>query len=87
VARAQGYAVIVHPDAPLVEMDTFTCCHCNGIVAMHDVTGARVDPGGFCRMCFRQTCGPCADQGSCVPFEAKLEQMEARQRLLDAVGV
>jgi len=86
--RAQGYATIIDPAAGRpVEMDTFTCCHCQTIVFMHNRDGTRADPGGFCRLCFRQCCGPCADSGTCQPFERKLERSEARARLLRQIGV
>lgn len=83
-----GTAIITDPDAavPVREFDTITCCHCQAIVFVGPGQSAS-DAGGFCRLCFRPTCGPCADHGSCTPFEKKLEAMEARDRLLTSVGV
>lgn len=83
-ARSGGSLIITDPDAPTVEMDTVTCCHCNTIV----LVGPRQDPadaGGFCRLCMKHTCGPCADLGTCTPFEAKLEKMEGRKVFLRGV--
>lgn len=83
--RAGGYAAIVGPDAPVKEMDTVTCCHCQRVVFV----GARQDPstlGGFCRMCMKHTCGPCADKG-CTPFERKLEESERRFQTLRSMGL
>lgn len=84
--RAQGQLLVFSPDAPLVEADTFTCCHCQRVVAMHDRTGKKVDLGGFCLKCMKPTCGPCVDV-DCDPIEAKLRRMESRTRLLTAVGL
>jgi hypothetical protein len=43
-------------------------------------------PPGGCRMCMGMLCGPCADAGTCTPFEKKLEAIEARARLLQQIG-
>lgn len=72
------------PDG-LVERDTFTCSHCQRVV----LVTPRCDPadlGGFCRMCMKHLCGPCADEGNCTPFEKKLERYERANRFHQAVG-
>lgn len=52
--------------------DTVTCCHCNAIVIVKlDMSNA-----GFCLKCFDHLCGPCADAGTCRPFEKALEEFE-----------
>ena len=82
--RAQGYAITTEPGKGDVEEDTFTCAHCNSIVFVKPFA----DPasfGGFCRMCMRHICGPCAGKHECTPFEKKLEEMERRDRFLRAV--
>jgi len=88
-----GYATIVDPNVnggrPM-EASTVFCCHCQMIVFLHSLsTGKRDenDIGGFCFKCMKPTCGPCADKGVCVPFERKIEQAEARGRMLAAIGV
>lgn len=59
----------------MVECSTATCSHCNYIIHYwHKMTVDEM--GSFCRMCMNPTCKKCAD-GPCVPFEAKLEAMEA----------
>lgn len=83
--RPQGYAIRSEPGKPDDERDTITCAHCQRLVFVR----AKEDPsslGGFCRLCMRHLCAPCADEGSCTPFEKKLEQMEASARLRRAVG-
>lgn len=83
-ASHRGTAIIVDPDAPLVELHTITCCHCQRVV--HFKAGqSETDIGGFCRLCMKATCGPCADSGACVPFEAKLERQEGRRVFLRGV--
>lgn len=81
--RSQGYAIITDPDAPTKECDTITCCHCQRVAFVKP--GVSTDAGGFCRLCFDHICGPCADLGTCIPFEAKLERMEGRRVFLRGV--
>ena len=83
--KAQGYAVIADPNAPVRECDTFTCVHCQRIVFVQPKCDPS-DAGGFCRLCYSHICGPCADKGRCDPFERRLERMEARGRLLQSIG-
>ena len=94
-----GYALIVSPEAAqvtfdglrceeiqsgIIERDTFTCCHCNRII--HVKPMANMDEfGSMCRNCMKMVCPACAD-GSCVPFEKKLEEVEARERILKSYG-
>ncbi len=95
----QGYAVIISPERSkvifdrfraeevegMVEVDTFTCCHCNRI--MHVKPLAPMDEfGSMCRNCMKMVCPVCAD-GPCIPFEKKLEAWEARDRALRSYGV
>ena len=78
--KPQGYAITVEPGKKDVEEDTITCCHCNKVVFLKP----RQDPtevGGFCRLCMMHTCSECADNGTCTPFEKRLEAMEAKDRL------
>lgn len=85
MTQSKGYAVIVDPSAPTREIDTITCFHCQRVVFLK-VPGS--DVGGFCRCCMKAICGPCADQGQCLPFEKKLEQYEkaaVQGRRLDAL--
>lgn len=82
--NAQGYAITAEPGKGDVEEDTFTCSHCNTVVFVKP----RQDPsemGGFCRLCYKHVCGPCADVGTCDPFEKKMEAMERRDRLMKVV--
>lgn len=93
-----GTAIIVDPNAPVRELDTITCAHCQRIVFIKpglvrqgfdagspDNPDTEHDPGGFCRVCMSPVCGPCCDDGRCVPFEVKLLKMEGRKAFLRGV--
>lgn len=79
-----GYATVSSPDG-IVEADTFTCIHCNTVVVV-PVKVSASDMGGFCTMCMKPVCGPCADLGKCIPFEKKLEAIERADRLHQSVS-
>lgn len=86
--NAGGYAVWTGDD--VVERDTFTCSHCQFVT----VVAPGADPascGGFCRLCMKLICGPCADKGECSPFMKRCEQMEEehlqRRQLSRALGL
>ena len=82
--RPQGYGVEFSPEGIVKEEDSFTCGHCNAVVFVAPLA----DPssfGGFCRLCMRHVCEPCAGQGGCDPFEKKLERMESKGRSLRAI--
>ncbi len=83
--RPQGYATQTVDGKIVEEQDTYTCGHCNSIVFVKP----KEDPskmGGFCTMCMSHTCAKCAGEGSCTPFEKKLEEMERRDRFRKALG-
>lgn len=75
------------------ESHTFTCCHCNRVVEVpakgsaSGIAGPPPDLGGFCRRCMHTVCGPCCDDGTCVPFLKRVEAAEARAAMLRSIGV
>lgn len=81
--QARGLVTVTGPSGT-VPRETFTCCHCNGLDFVPEPGAAEI---GFCNRCFARECVPCAKKlnGRCTPFERRLEQYEARQRLLVAV--
>lgn len=81
-----GYALICDPVSGLREMDTFTCKHCNGVKYVRPKERPE-DLGGLCKVCMGLICGPCVNDGTCVPFEKKLEQVEARDRARRSYGI
>lgn len=81
--NAGGYGVIVDPEAPTIEFDTFTCAHCNSISVVQPPPAPMV--GGFCRMCMKNICDTCCDNPTCVPFERKLEFAERKDRFFRAL--
>lgn len=86
--RAGGYAVWVTDGRVEREADTVTCCHCGGVVLLHDAVGsARENVVGYCSLCDAKTCASCAAKRECKPFEKKLNILEARSALLRELGV
>ena len=81
VGRVEGYAVIMDDWGATQEMDTFTCCHCNGIQFIRPGSGTQ---RGYCYNCNHPTCGKerCLN---CVPFERMIEEIEGRSRLRQAM--
>jgi hypothetical protein len=81
--KRSGYSVITEPGKADVEQDTFTCGHCNHVVFVKP----RCDPadmGGRCTCCDRLICPKCVGH-ACDVIEKKLDRMEARGRLLEAM--
>jgi hypothetical protein len=81
VGRVEGYAIITNDWGAAQEMDTFTCCHCNGIQFIRPGSGTQ---RGYCFNCNHPTCGKerCLN---CVPFERMIEEIEGRSRLRQAM--
>lgn len=87
--KPQGYATISDPELGLKEWDTVTCSHCQRIQAVKPLAPAS-ECGGWCPGCSKVVCGPCADRiplHGCEIWERQMDKMEARDRLLRAVGV
>ena len=75
--NAGGYLIVTDPNTPMpIERDTFTCCHCNGVVIVKPGSGIE---RGFCFMEMKPHCGKKECWG-CVPFEQRLEAMEGKYR-------
>jgi hypothetical protein len=98
--RSDGYAILVDPDqGQPIEWDTAACGHCERVIftkpnqaatvylVQHPITGAFLgeEAGAFCRVCMRPVCLPCHAVGRCVPWERRLDAMEARARLVHSV--
>jgi len=81
VARVGGYSVITGVWGEVEECDTYTCPHCNGVCFIRPGSGTQ---RGYCFRCNLPTCGKerCM---TCIPFERKMEEMEARYRLRRAL--
>ena len=93
--RPGGYATIVEPGRPPVEIDSISCGHCQRIILTKARSASTVyliptptpgryleEPGAFCRVCMKPVCLPCHALGTCTPFERQLEIAERRGRLL-----
>lgn len=84
--KPQGYATIVEPGRQTVEIDTFTCAHCNRIVHVKPRANPE-DVGGLCKMCMGLVCPSCMANAACDVFEKKLERIEARDRFRRSAGL
>jgi hypothetical protein len=83
--QPQGYGVTDSPEGRR-EQDTFTCFHCQRIVAVRPLMDA-ADMGGLCKVCMRLICMECVAKLTCTPWEKAMEQIEARDRFLRSVGL
>ena len=72
-----GYLTITQPEGPVVERDTYLCCHCSRMVVVTPGSGKQ---RSWCFLCNRGTCGGSACAKGCLPFEARLEAMEGTRR-------
>ena len=81
MARVGGYAITTGLWGEVEEYDTFTCPHCNGVCVIRPGSGTQ---RGYCFRGNLPTCGRehCM---TCIPFERKMEEMEARYRLRRAL--
>lgn len=57
--------------------DSFTCNHCQGIVAVPH-RGRPEDIGGLCKLCMKLVCPRCNALGKCTPWEKQMQIIEAR---------
>lgn len=80
MSRALGFQVTTDPSGKETIRETFTCPHC-GRPTLKPRGG---EDNGWCHMCFRMTCIRCGKIDRCVPFEKRLERIEARAKLLNA---
>lgn len=67
--------------AGILEIDTFSCIHCNRVI--HTKAKTQADEY-FCRNCMARICPSCADH-PCTPFLKKIEQQESRDRMLRGI--
>lgn len=96
--KPQGYATVTG-DFSIKEFDTISCGHCNRVVMVKPGTGSTVylfpqligpmkeEAGASCRVCMTAVCLKCHDLGSCLPLERKIEEMEARGRMWESMGL
>lgn len=81
--RPQGYAHWREGNdgATVKERDTIVCGHCSLIECVQP--GCM--PADRCTMCMRYICGRCAAIPQCRPFDKRLEEIESKGKLLEAV--
>ena len=86
--RPGGYATVTEPGKRTMEVDTFTCAHCNRVVhcqGEHGQMASAYDVGGLCKSCMGLVCERCA-AGGCSPLAARIEASERRRRYMSEWG-
>ena len=83
MGRAAGYISIVGPSHSHIERDTLQCVHCSGHWSVEPGSGKQ---RGWCTMCNGPHCGR-QNCWECVPFMKKIEEIERKARILEAIGV
>lgn len=83
--RRPGGSLRIVEDGRTREHDTFTCRHCQRVVAVKPKASPS-ESGGWCFSCDALICAGCAAAGKCVPFEKQLERAEARAQLRRALS-
>lgn len=71
--KEDGVIITQTEGGPEVHHPTYQCCHCGLHFQSVKGSGKR---RGFCMRCKRITCGH-PDCGVCIPWERKMEMMEA----------
>jgi hypothetical protein len=79
--RALSFVETYDRHGNVMVREKLTCPHCH---SMFDRPGPGGDVG-FCHLCFAPVCLSCGKSDVCDPFELKLERMERRSRLLEAL--
>lgn len=79
-----GLIEISSPGGNVQHIQTFTCCHCNGIFLVPENPVEM----GFCSKCHSRECLRCGHRlnGRCLPFEMTLLRYERRQRFLQSIA-
>lgn len=88
--RNAGGVLIGVGDTGTVEVDTFTCSHCQYVTKVPP----RCDPadlGGHCKSCDKLVCNKCvnimARGGNCTPWEKQMIAMENREAARRSYGI
>lgn len=83
--RPGGYGVLTDANGKQHEHDSFTCSHCQRIVAVKPF----MDPaaiGGLCYVCSKHICPQCVGQ-PCDEIQRKLDRWEASYNARKSYGL
>ena len=78
VRSPHGYTKTTGPHGEVIDCDVLQCCHCR---FSWEVVAGSGRLRGFCRRCLGYTCGR-PECMACVPFERRLENLEAGRDIL-----
>lgn len=77
LCKPSGFLIETPLDGgPAIWRDTYRCRHCQRHW-VHDKKTAHLRQRGFCTRCAGPVCGKDDCAGLCLPFEARLENLEA----------
>jgi len=84
--RQGGYSMIVNAGdtGQTVERDTYTCRHCNRIVAVRPMCDP-MELGRRCGACDGLLCRRCSGLDGCTHIEVRLEAIERRAALIKSM--
>lgn len=82
VRSPAGYTKTTGPFGEVVDCDTLSCSHCHG---QWEVVAGSGKLRGFCNRCAGYVCGRPECMNQCLPFEARLENIEAGRHELTPV--
>ena len=83
--RPNGLTWEFWPEGKIVEGETLACGHCSSMKYIKQPEER--DLGGYCMVCNRLICGPCADKGKCESWEEMLAKKEAEFESRRSMGL
>ena len=83
VRKPKGYIEINDPDGPGERGETLMCVHCQHHWIVRAGSGAK---RGFCLSCNGPTCGKRVCETRCLPFEKRIEMIEAKAKMESMFG-
>ena len=91
--KSEGVASVTMPFGDQSFIKTATCGHCQKIMVVEpDAAPSAMivtqrQPPAVCHRCWTLVCPQCHAKGTCTPWEAQMEKIEARDRFLRSVGL
>lgn len=87
--KSEGCGILILPGEPIHEYKTFKCNHCDSIKSVWRMRsdGIEEDARHWCDQCDARVCNKCANDQTCVPFERKMEEAEARELTMRSYGI
>ena len=81
--HTSGYVIITEPDAPTIEGETLSCCHCQFTWIVKPGSGLK---RGWCYKCNKPVCGKKKCLEKCAPWEMQMEIAEGKRRFWQQIA-